>query len=336
MLEQVADTVYETETKVNDEPKKIDEKLVAVLKEKEPKPAKPSEELLTQSRAGAGGSQSSRPPTQKIAETIVTKSDTLRSSELESTTQPTAVTLAEQDDFTTEEVIITAPVAESTPQPKALRMEESKRSKAKTATVPSLVISGVVRDQRGQPIPGVNIVSKGSTTGTITNGEGKYSIEVPSADQTLVYSFIGYEAQERPLSKLKDGSLDVKMEEDVTQLSEVVVTGYGDKRDSMEPVVRLAEPEGGRKAYDQYLDEKKIYPRQAIENKVEGRVTIEFTVGITGVLSDFEVTKKLGYGCDEEVIRLVKEGPQWKPSYIDNEAVESLVKIKTKFKLPGK
>jgi TonB family protein len=215
-------------------------------------------------------------------------------------------------------------------------MKESKRSKAKTAAVSSLVISGVVRDQRGQPIPGVNIVSKGSTTGTITNGEGKYSIEVPSADQTLVYSFIGYEAQERPLSKLKDGSLDVKMEEDVTQLSEVVVTGYGDKRESMEPVVRLAEPEGGRKAYDQYLDEKKIYPQQAIENKVEGRVTIEFTVGITGVLSDFEVTKKLGYGCDEEVIRLVKEGPQWKPSYIDNEAVESLVKIKTKFKLPGK
>jgi TonB family protein len=126
------------------------------------------------------------------------------------------------------------------------------------------------------------------------------------------------------------------MEEDVTQLSEVVVTGYGDKRDNTEPVVRLAEPEGGRKAYDQYLDEKKIYPQQAIENKVEGKVTIEFTVGTTGGLSDFQVTRKLGYGCDEEVIRLVKEGPKWKPSYIDNEAVESLVKIKTKFKLPGK
>jgi len=65
-------------------------------------------------------------------------------------------------------------------------------------------------------------------------------------------------------------------------------------------------------------------------------VVIEFTVGTTGTLSDFNVVKKIGYGCEQEVIRLVKDGPQWRPSYIDNEAVESLVRVKTRFDLPGK
>ena len=41
-------------------------------------------------------------------------------------------------------------------------------------------------------------------------------------------------------------------------------------------------------------------------------------------------------GCEEELIRMVKEGPGWYPSYIDNEAVESLVRIKTRFELPEK
>ena len=100
--------------------------------------------------------------------------------------------------------------------------------------------------------------------------------------------------------------------------------------------MRLAEPDGGRKAYDQYLEDKKIYPQQALENKIEGKVIIEFTVTTSGVLTDFNVIRKLGYGCEDEVIRLVKEGPKWKPTYIDNEAVESLVRVKTKFDLPGK
>ena len=346
---QSGDTAATTESEVKskEEPKKIDETLVAVLKESKPKSAKPVEEPITQTLSGAGGvSQSGKPTLTQVTPSEPSPvTDSIMSAGFASTTQPKLALAIDADDSTTEEIVITtAPVAESTPKSERSRKQSGKRSKVATNDASSglvtsgvvRVVSGIVRDQQGQPIPGVNVIAKGSTIGTVTNVEGKYSIEVPGADQTLVYSFIGFEAQEQPVNKLKDGNLDVKMEEDVTQLSEVVVTGYGDKRDSSEPVVRLAEPDGGRKAYDQYLDEKKIYPQQAVENKVEGKVTIEFTVGITGVLSDFQVTRKLGYGCDEEVIRLVKEGPKWKPSYIDNEAVESLVRIKTKFKLPGK
>ena len=227
------------------------------------------------------------------------------------------------------------PATQHVPEAKQLS-EEGRVRRASGLASSGLVVRGVVRDQSGQPIPGVNIILKGSATGTVTNAEGRYSIEVEEKDQVLEYSFIGFVSQEQPVDELKKGTLDVKLKEDVTQLSEVVVTGYGVKLDNSEPVVRLAEPIGGRKAYDTYLEEKKVYPQQALENKVEGRVVIEFTVGISGALSDFQVIRKLGYGCEDEVIRLVREGPAWKPTYVDNEAVESLVRIRTRFSLPGK
>lgn len=366
----------ETESEKKDERKNADENLVAAVKESKPKtkPKQPAETSRANSLAGAGGASQATKPTLTVdtSSGILSRTDTTNSADLANTATETRVAQADQtiatqgpvsgevttsdtasglalakvqmptpspavDDKTTEEIALTSlPKTESKSRPERSGKQLARRNESKPSATTGVIVKGVVRDQQGQPIPGVNIVAKGSTNGAVTDPEGKYSIEVPSTDQTLVYSFIGYEAQEQPLDKLKDGKLDISLQEDATQLSEVVVTGYGVKRDGDEPIVRLAEPDGGRKAYDQYLDEKKIYPQQAIENKVEGKVTIEFTVGLTGALSDFQVVRKLGYGCDEEVIRLVKEGPQWKPSYINNEAVESLVRIKTRFKLPGK
>lgn len=255
------------------------------------------------------------------------------------TTDTVALFEAEMADNAVTSAPVAQPIVEKI-ESKVTQAKKSQRERA-TATPPraeNLMVSGVVRDQQGQPIPGVNILAQGTSIGTITNAEGKYSIAVPQPDQVLVYSFIGYVSQQQPIDKANVTDLNIQLQEDATQLSEVVVTGYGERNAnaSTEPVVRLAEPVGGRKAYDKYLEEKKVYPQQALENKVEGKVVIEFTVGVTGALSDFNVVRKLGYGCEEEVIRLVKGGPHWKPSYIDNEAVESLVRIKTRFSLPGK
>ena len=128
--------------------------------------------------------------------------------------------------------------------------------------------------------------------------------------------------------------MDVKLLEDVSQLSEVVVTGKGfksDRDESETPVLKLAEPIGGKKAYDKYFENNLRYPQQALENKVKGRVTINFVVGTDGTLHDFNVVRSLGYGCDEEVIRLVNEGPKWLPSTEDNIAIESTVRVKMKF-----
>ena len=85
-------------------------------------------------------------------------------------------------------------------------------------------VSGTVTIQNGETLPGVNVLLKGSSTGTITDAEGKYSINAP-ADGTLVFSFIGYKMAEVPIGGRSQ--VDLVMEEDITTLEQVVVIGYG-------------------------------------------------------------------------------------------------------------
>ena len=126
-------------------------------------------------------------------------------------------------------------------------------------------------------------------------------------------------------------AVDMKLEGD-TPLTEVVVTGKAFKTDrGNEPVVRTAIPAGGLEAYRQYLINNLNYPAEAAAKKVKGEVLIQFRITATGSLTAFSVLKGLGYGCDEEVIRLVKLGPQWSPSTQDDVPIESEVKVRMLF-----
>ncbi|MCE2733219.1 MAG: carboxypeptidase-like regulatory domain-containing protein [Flammeovirgaceae bacterium] len=82
----------------------------------------------------------------------------------------------------------------------------------------------IISADDGSPLPGVNVIVKGFTLGTITDENGYYEINCPS-NSTLVFSFIGLQTQEKAVNGLSN--LDVSLAADVTQLSEVVITGYG-------------------------------------------------------------------------------------------------------------
>ena len=88
-------------------------------------------------------------------------------------------------------------------------------------------ISGKIVDQNGEPIIGVNVVVKGSTTGTVTDFEGKYVLEVPD-QATLQVSYIGYLSQDIPVGKQKE--IHICLVEDTQALDEVVVVGYGTQK----------------------------------------------------------------------------------------------------------
>lgn len=87
-------------------------------------------------------------------------------------------------------------------------------------------VSGVVTDgNSGEPLPGVNVLIQGTTTGTVTSLDGEYIIEVPKDDVTLNFSFIGYLTEKIIVgNQIK---IDIILIPDVTALSEVVVVGYG-------------------------------------------------------------------------------------------------------------
>ncbi|KXX67733.1 TonB-dependent receptor [Flammeovirga sp. SJP92] len=87
-------------------------------------------------------------------------------------------------------------------------------------------VSGVVTEEgTGQPLPGVTVVIKGTSKGTITNIDGAFKLQQQSASDVLVFSFVGYEAQEVAVGT--QSTVNVTLNQDLEQLEEVVVIGYG-------------------------------------------------------------------------------------------------------------
>ncbi len=199
----------------------------------------------------------------------------------------------------------------------------------KSKVVINFIKGQVTSLEDGTPLPGVNVLVKGTLIGTVTNMDGFFQLPNVAPDQKLVFSFIGLQSKEVEATQPQ---LNVALAPDVSQLSEVVVTGVRN-RDDMDqaPILKLAVPEGGLKAYDAYLDNNLQFPKEALAQKVKGKVAIRFTVRVDGSLDEFRVVKSLGSGCDEEVIRLVKEGPEWSASTEDDVPVESEVLVKVKF-----
>lgn len=92
-------------------------------------------------------------------------------------------------------------------------------------------ITGTVKDEGGQTLPGVSVAVKGTTTGVVTDNNGRYSLTVPAGSNRLVFSYIGYVKQEVDVSNRS--VINISLSPDAKSLNEVVVIGYGtqNKRD---------------------------------------------------------------------------------------------------------
>ncbi|WP_442591108.1 SusC/RagA family TonB-linked outer membrane protein [Pedobacter sp. AW31-3R] len=86
-------------------------------------------------------------------------------------------------------------------------------------------IKGTVRDASGQPMPGVGVMIVGTKSGTSTDANGNFNISVPTGNETLIFTSIGYKAVEVVLNGRTE--INVRMEENASDLNEVVVVGYG-------------------------------------------------------------------------------------------------------------
>jgi len=97
--------------------------------------------------------------------------------------------------------------------------------------VAQIAITGKVQDASGEPLPGVSVLVVGNTqTGTITDGNGFYSLNVPSTESVLRFSYIGFVIQDVKVGNQR--TIDVLLAEDTKALNEVVVVGYGVQKKS--------------------------------------------------------------------------------------------------------
>jgi TonB-linked SusC/RagA family outer membrane protein len=94
----------------------------------------------------------------------------------------------------------------------------------KDAVLQATEVRGKVLDESGTGMPGVTVLVKGTTVGTATDMNGNFSLNVPDASGTLVFSFIGYKTQEQPINN--QTVINVTMEVEAKSLEEIVVTGY--------------------------------------------------------------------------------------------------------------
>jgi TonB-linked SusC/RagA family outer membrane protein len=93
---------------------------------------------------------------------------------------------------------------------------------------PMIGVSGKVTDESGHPLPGVNILIKGTTLGTTTDFNGTYALQVEDPEAVLIFSFIGYVTQE--VSVNNRTTIDIVLMEDLRSLNEVIVVGYGTQK----------------------------------------------------------------------------------------------------------
>lgn len=195
-------------------------------------------------------------------------------------------------------------------------------------------VVGIVYSANDQePIPGVNVLVKGSAVGTTSDLNGQFQITVPDSSRHLVVSSIGYQSQEIAVNQ--QDSLSVQLEDDVQSLSEVVVIGYGTLEEGS-AVSQSAQPLPSQKKFRTYLQNNLQYPEEAQQQRIEGNVLVRFTVQASGVLTNFTIKKSLGYGCDEEAIRLIKAGPRWQPALQNGEFKDQEVTVKVRFRMPTK
>jgi TonB-dependent starch-binding outer membrane protein SusC len=142
------------------------------------------------------------------------------------------------------------------------------------ALAQSRAISGkVLAAENGQPLPGVNVVVKGTTTGTFTAADGSYKINVPSDNAVLVISFLGFATQEVGIAGRS--KIDVLLKEDSKILSEAVVIGYGiqEKKDISGSVAQVKGKE------------IENLPMQSFDRAIQGRlagVQVTSSNGIPG------------------------------------------------------
>ncbi|CAN5570644.1 SusC/RagA family TonB-linked outer membrane protein [soil metagenome] len=110
-----------------------------------------------------------------------------------------------------------------------------------TIDLADILVSGRVRDNQNEPLPGVTILLKGSTIGTVSDVEGRYSLTVPE-DGVLIFGSVGFTSQEIPVNSRS--SIDITMVEETRALGEVVVTALGIRREAAALPYSVTEVQG--------------------------------------------------------------------------------------------
>ena len=104
------------------------------------------------------------------------------------------------------------------------------------------------------------------------------------------------------------------------------------RRDKQEFVIKPQYP-GGKLALQKFIQENLIYPKLALEKEIEGTVYISYRVDFDGKVVDVRNNKGIGFGCDEEAMRVIANMPKWKPAIQNGKPVSVHMRLPIQFAL---
>ena len=111
------------------------------------------------------------------------------------------------------------------------------------------------------------------------------------------------------------------------------VSGNGNTPVTMDMLQRYPEFPGGIEAFMKFLRKNLRYPAQAVDEGITGKVFVNFVIEKDGRLTDIKILRGIGYGCDEEAIRVLKKSPAWSPGFQNDRTVRVLYTIPLMFHL---
>jgi outer membrane biosynthesis protein TonB len=208
---------------------------------------------------------------------------------------------------------------------------QTRRGRAAESITEKRTSGVVLSSEDSLPVPGVSVMIKGTTTGVVTDMEGRFSIPLPDKNTTLVASFIGMKTQE--LEVTPDTPAEIMLTPDQASLNEIVVVGYGSRKGVYEEEVGYSAPHPviGKAAYDRYLSENIRRPDSASAGQ---RVVVVagFRVRTDGSTDSIKIIRSPDSRFSEEAIRLIKSGPGWKPAEMNGKLIEEDVRLRIVFK----
>ena len=216
--------------------------------------------------------------------------------------------------------------------------ESDKKMKlAKVATIlpQNNMIKGRVTDEKGEPLIGASVTYKGTNIGTITNMNGEFSLVKKDDKKRLTAEYIGYNPVEIRIDTSR--TMLIAMNENKQALNEVVVVGYGAKKNKKSTTLGsdakvkeqtekeiTPQPVIGKRSYQKYLKEHLVRPTDEKCAQVKGKVVLTFLINKEGRPFYIKVKESLCESADKEAIRLIQEGPDW---IYGNKLVEVTVKF---------
>ena len=177
-------------------------------------------------------------------------------------------------------------------------------------------VSGKVIDEKGNPLAGAVIVVKGKTTGTSTDGEGKYTLSGAAPGDELAFSYVGRQTQLVPFMGSKDVSAMLPEGENMLAGVHVVAHVPPPPQSGEEPFIVVEQMPGfpgGIDGMQKYLAKNIRYPKAAREKKLYGKVFVSFVVTETGDISEVQIRTGIDPDIDAEALRVVQAMPKWIP-----------------------